>query len=156
MNKKTVAGIAAGRKLHLVDVENLCGSGLLTVELVRAARAMYLSQAFVGVDDVIVVGAGALNKQVLAFGWPGARMVVRSGPDGADLALCEEIECSRYCETYSEVVVGSGDHIFAEPIGVLTGKGLKVTVFAQAKSLASVLRGVGAQVVLAEAFGLAA
>jgi len=156
MNKKTVAGIAAGRKLHLVDVENLCGTGLLSVELVKVARENYLAQMNVGADDVVIVAAGSHNKSALAFGWQDARMVVRGGADGADLALCDEIVCSHYCETYSEVVVGSGDHIFAEPISVLTGKGLKVTVFSRARSLACDLRRVGASVVFAEAFELAA
>ena len=156
MNKKTVAGIALGRKLHLVDVENLCGVGLLSEELVSKARALYLSQVDVGADDIVVVAAGARNQEAVMFGWRDARPIVRRGIDGADLALCDEIECNSYCQNFSEVVVASGDHIFAEHIAVMTGKGLNVTVFAHATSLSNVLRGVGAKILYANQLVLAA
>ena len=156
MNKKTIAGIAAGRKLHLVDVENLCGTGALSESMVMEAREMYLRQVSVGADDLVVVASGRFNQESVMFGWQGARKVVRGGIDGADLALCDEIECSSYCENFSEVVVASGDHIFAEHIAVLTGKGLKVTVYSQERALAGVLRGVGAELLFAEQLVLAA
>lgn len=156
MNKKTVSAIAAGRKLHLVDVENLCGMGRLTRELVQAARLQYFAQVQVGADDVVVVAAGSHNKEALAFGWQDARIVFRGGTDGADLALCDEIYCSGDCSTYSEVVVASGDHIFAEPIVNLVAKGLTVTVFSRFGSLASDLRNIGAALLYARDLVLAA
>ena len=156
MNKKTVAGIALGRKLHLVDVENLCGFGELSESAVAQAREAYLRQVEVGEDDIVIVASGARNQEALMFGWSDARVIVRKGIDGADLALCDEILCSGYCDRFSEVVVASGDHIFAEHIAVVTGKGIKVTVYSQQRSLSGSLRRVGAELVFAEPFALAA
>jgi hypothetical protein len=65
---------------------------------------------------------------------------VRSGPNGADLALLEVLEREEVEGRSSRVVIGSGDGIFAEAAARLQAGGVDVTVVTRAQSLSRRLR----------------
>jgi hypothetical protein len=69
------------------------------------------------------------------FGWGEARRVVRSGRDGADLALVQIVDTENVASRFERVVIGSGDGIFAEPAARLQSLGASVTVVSRRESL---------------------
>jgi len=51
MNKKTVSKMAVGRAFHLIDIENLIGSGTFTEGQVAQVRAAYFDLVKPGAMD---------------------------------------------------------------------------------------------------------
>jgi hypothetical protein len=128
------------RTLHLVDIENLLGEPRPAIESVRRARSAYNSHVLIGDDDLVVVACNHGSALQVGLAYPGARMVLRSGSDGADLALLEVLAEHDVPTRFEAVVIGSGDGIFAGAVARLAGMGIPVLVVSRAQSLARTLR----------------
>jgi hypothetical protein len=128
------------RSIHLVDVENLLGGAAFTKGDAAATAAVYASVATVAARDHMVVASSHFAAPAAWFGWGHARRVVRSGPDGADLALLGIIENENLAVRFDRIVIASGDKIFAEAAARLQGVGAKVTVVSRVDSLSRQLR----------------
>ena len=60
---------------------------------------------------------------------PFARLLVRAGRHGADLALCTALEDADFIASrYHEAVIASGSHILREPLRALADAGVDTTV----------------------------
>lgn len=128
-----------GRRVILVDIENVIGGAALRRDTAIWARRQVESVLGVNVHDQVVIGASHVGFLNSALSWPHKQYVVKSGIDGADLALIDELEALRV-DRYDEVVVVSGDGIFADPIAKLTAQGVSVTVVAHRGHCAARLR----------------
>ncbi len=89
--------------------------------------------------DVVVVGVDGCGRMSAGWGWPGARVVVGHGRDGADRALLEEL-ADRVPQRFDSVVLASGDGIFADAVASLVAQHVAVTVVAHEVSTNSKLR----------------
>lgn len=127
------------RTLHLIDIENLTGTASPTAEEVRDCRHLYES-AFVGAGDLVVVACSHHAFQSVAWEWPRARLLLRSGENGADLALLDVIAAEDVAERFAFIHVASGDGIFADAVAQLGSAGVIVTAVSRPESLSAVLR----------------
>ncbi|WP_125776965.1 NYN domain-containing protein [Antribacter gilvus] len=118
------------RALHLVDIENLTGTGLPDSVAVQVARRNLQRAVPVADGDLVVVGSSHAAALAIADGWGAARYVWRSGRDGADLALLGVLE-EDVAERFDHVVIASGDGIFADAAAGLGRRGCDVTVVAR-------------------------
>jgi hypothetical protein len=135
------------RTIHLIDVENLCGNARPSRGDLRAVRTRYESVASVGPDDHVVIACNHGVVLSVADEWPG-RLIARSGPNGADLALIDVVNTEAVADRFDHVVVASGDGIFAEMVARLTSAGAAVTVVSRPESLSRRLKlAAGGQVV---------
>ena len=89
--------------------------------------------------DLTVIGVSHQNNVFPAHGWQGARIVLKEGHDGADLALEAVLSSENIEERFSEVVIVSGDGLFAKQAARLRSLGVKVTVDARARQLSRFL-----------------
>ncbi len=140
-----------GRRLIVVDVENVVGGAVVTRR--AAAWAYWLVKRALGLrpDEQVVVGVSHRSALETGLAWPGARLVVRSGLDGADRALIDVLSDENISERFSELVLVSGDGIFTDAIAALAAQGVHVTVAAHPTGLAKRLRlAAGRTVVLAD------
>ena len=122
------------RRLIAVDVENLLG-----VEPALASDACW-DAAVQGLVTQLDIRAGTDHVVIAADPqWafyagkrmPTARLEVRSGASGADLALCDALcDTAFLTQRYTEIVIASGDHIFTASVHTLVASGLHVTVAA--------------------------
>jgi hypothetical protein len=87
--------------------------------------------------DQVEVACSHLTLLNAALGWPHAHYRVRSGPDGADLALLDVLRHENIATRFTHVVIGSGDHLFAEEAAHLAAQGVWVTVVTCQRSLSS-------------------
>jgi hypothetical protein len=136
----TTSAAVPGRSLHLVDVENLLGGTRFTKADVEALALLYRATAGAASDDLVVVASSHHTALPVWLGWGNARRLVRSGADGADLALLEVIEKENVAVRFERVVIGSGDGIFAFSAAALQGAGVAVTIVSQRESLSNQLR----------------
>jgi hypothetical protein len=124
------AALGFRRTLHLVDVENLCGTGGLTPTQVRDARALVMVDGQSSATDHWVVGASSSDGAVTLAAWCDARRVAQHGEDGADKALLTVLD-EDAATRYARVVVYSGDGIFADPLARIAAAGVDTTVVAR-------------------------
>jgi hypothetical protein len=127
------------RRLVLVDVENVVAGACLTAELSEWARELITAAVELRPTDQVVIGTSHHGLLHVACGWPDVRYVVRSGSDGADLALLRVLD-EQVAKRFDQVVVVSGDRIFAEAVRGLAAQGVAVTVAAFACCLSAALR----------------
>lgn len=116
--------------LHVVDIENLAGSGKLTESVVKSIQREYTSATKSTADDLYLIAAGPQNKHVLFSGWTHGTAIYqfRKGKDGADMALVSLFSQIEHPEVFEHIFLASGDgglSIIAERAQVL---GADVTV----------------------------
>ncbi|MBO3089475.1 hypothetical protein [Cellulomonas dongxiuzhuiae] len=107
----TAPAARRGRALHLVDLENLVGSGSPTPEQARATWTAYRTLVQPG-DLVVVACSHHAARTVWFVVGTDARLLVRSGADGADLALLDDVDLPHLVSRFTWLVVASGDHAF--------------------------------------------
>jgi hypothetical protein len=144
------------RRLHLVDIENLAGSSLPGLSQVRKALGLYADCLAFGAMDQVEVACSHLTLLNAALGWPHARYRVRSGPDGADLALLDVLRHENVAARFTHVAIGSGDHIFAEEAARLAAQGVWVTVVSRQLSLSPQLALAAREVIFLDTMAKAA
>jgi hypothetical protein len=100
--------------------------------------------------DQFEVAASHLTLVNAGLGWPQAHYRIRSGADGADLALLDVLRHENVAERFTHVAIGSGDHIFAEEASRLATQGVWVTVVTRPGSLAPRLAMAAGEVIFLE------
>ncbi len=140
MNKKTIQAIKAKRSIHLIDIENLCFSGDLTVELVAEVREAYFAQVNPSADDMFVIAASHHNMEAAAFGWPGGFHGFRSGKDGADIVLARMMVEDDLSERFETVYLASGAGGLAPFAAALIAKGCHVQAISRSESMSWAMR----------------
>lgn len=126
MIKKTDCSLE--RAVHLVDVENLLAGPTFSDIDVMGVMESYSIVSERRVGDHVVIATCHRAAPAAWFGWPDARRLVRSGPNGADLALLEVMAAERLAKRYGRIVIGSGDGIFADAAAALQSEGVHVSV----------------------------
>ena len=129
----------ASRKLFVVDIENAVGIGTVDEESCRKVRDRIEREYKPAGGDLTIIGVSHQNNVFPARSWDGARIVLRKGRDGADLALENVLSNENVEERFSEVVIVSGDGLFASQAARLKSLGVKVTVDARARQLSRFL-----------------
>jgi hypothetical protein len=113
----------------LVDIANLIGSGHFTQEQAERWKRILFSEIGYGNSDIAQVATGSGTKSEVAFAFQPIRVEAAHGQNGADFALSDHISnIAAVAASYSEVVIASGDHHFAESAKRLIAAGVKVTV----------------------------
>lgn len=133
------SALARGRRLVLVDIENIAGGAGLTSEAVRSAKNALVGAGDLAGSDHVVVGTSHIGLLAVGANWKGARYVVRSGPDGADLALLD-VFTERVAARYEAVLLASGDGIFAPAVAELGAAGVATTVIGRRCCMSRALR----------------
>jgi hypothetical protein len=133
---------------RMLDIENLLGCAIpsksqLTLLETQLEKLLPLAPVCHS-----VVACNHLAAHCL-FGWQSSgRMILRSGENGADLALLESEDFDFIADRYQKVVIGSGDGIFSHCANFLVQKGLEVVVVSRSGSLSKTLARVASRVVL--------
>jgi hypothetical protein len=135
------------RTLHVVDIENLAGAAVPSLNRVSEVQIRYLACLGFGADDQVVLATSHLGLLNAGLGWPHARHLVRSGKHGADLELIDVLEHENVATRFRHVVIGSGDGGFSRSAANLAARGIQVTVVSRWGSLAQALASVAGEVI---------
>lgn len=119
------------RAIHLLDVENLCGTPAFNDQDLIVLQSRYKELVPIGPEDLVVVASSHYRARELMFGWTDARPLFGSGPDGADKRLLDVIFHEGIEGRFSHIVIGSGDGIFSPACKYLEAHGPYVTVVAR-------------------------
>lgn len=118
----------ATRSLHLIDLENLCGSGLPPTSLIEKVWRTYRYGLPTSPEDHYVVGSSHLFAMRAWFVLPdqGIQRRIRSGKDGGELAILADVDLDHAAGRYERLVIGSGDGMFTEAAKAAREHGLHV------------------------------
>lgn len=115
------------RALHLIDLENIVGGSVCDAQSAARVYRTYTSSVPQTPYDHYVLATSHHNL-LATSSWPGAQRLCKSGPNGAEIALCEYADELDLPTLYSNIVVASGDHYFATSVKTWKESGLYVTV----------------------------
>jgi hypothetical protein len=121
--------------VHMIDIENICGCGKPTFEMVADARRRYRRLVRIGQRDRVFITAGVQNREVVFEGWPGAVYKFKAGDDGADILIAQYICENDLARYYRKAYLASGDGELAPYADRLCRMGLDTTVIALGRSL---------------------
>lgn len=127
------------RRLILIDVENFNGGPVTTPAQARWCRRVLDNWIQPGDADLIVLAADTTTVHHVYAGWSSHRILAGTGENGADLRLLEVMD-EDLPRRFSELVLVSGDRIFAEKVSWLAGQGLSTTVYSHATALSKRLK----------------
>lgn len=139
--------VLRGRCLVAVDIENVAKGAIVSRFVAESSRSRIRSVVPARCGDHVIVGTSHIGLLNAGLAWSGARMVVGSGPDGADLALLGVLAGEGIATRFDEVVLVSGDGIFEEAVAELGRRGVRVTVVADQECCSRRLRLAAANVV---------
>ena len=146
--RPTDSSWTTGRRLVVVDLENVVGGLCSTEGMTRWGRRVLQDRRLLRAGDHVVVGVDEQTLPTVAWDWTRARLVPgRHQRDGADLALLAVLE-EDVARRFAELVLVSGDGIFADAVTGLTAQGVEVTVAAHECALSPQLRTAASQLVL--------
>jgi len=127
-----------GQALVMVDIENQVGASEITAEqVVEVKTALDLLE---GANVMQVVACSHHNAQAVMFNWPKARILLRSGKDGADLALIKVATDEHIADRFDRIVIASGDGIFTTVAKDLFAEGVEVSIVCGRGTLAKNLK----------------
>jgi hypothetical protein len=139
---------SGSRHLILIDVENIAGvpcPSSLDVSFVEAR----LRATIEGFDQAECIVASSHRSAVpIGLAFPRARRLWRSGTDGADHALIDEMRDLRVMCRFSRVTLCSGDGIFAKSLADLAAAEVETTVVSVADRLSPRLRMAAGRIVV--------
>ncbi len=133
------------RRLIAIDIENMVGGACVHRHQVDWVKSTLNGMLTLGSPDHVVVGLSHIGLLNVGSNWPRIRYVVRSGRDGADLALLDVLN-EDVNVRFDQVVIASGDGVFAEIVAHLAGTGVETTVLARPGTLARSLRNAASHV----------
>jgi hypothetical protein len=124
-------GAKMARTLHLVDAENLALTADCTAQAVHESYLRYTETFDQSQDALRIIACSHHNASAVFFGWGAvpSQTLMRSGENGAELALIEECLAQIEKLNVSHVVIGSGDGLFLDLVLELQSRGIEVTVF---------------------------
>jgi len=130
------------RTLHLIDLENMVCQSEFSRRDAAIARQRVRAAAPVADGDQTVVAVSHHNGAAACFGWnEKVQFLMRSGQDGADLALLGHVQDIEWvAERFQRVVIASGDNAFALTARALKAAGLEVLAISPDDGFSNVLR----------------
>lgn len=131
------------RAVVLVDIENLLGGDprVATTDGVRATLEELVERARIGTGDLVFVTCNPGLAPLVADHIGGWHLRVRSGRDGADLALLDLVADHDWLlRSADRLVVASGDGAFTDLVQRCNHDGLPTVVVANAQDTAQSLR----------------
>lgn len=150
-----IARIGVTRSVHLIDAENLCGASLITPEDVARLRNAYLASVQIGPLDHFILATSHASVLALQIGWPGARYLMQSGKNGADIQLATVVVDEHLDDRFDHVYFGSGDGGLAPFAAYLGGRGVNVTAVSRIQSLSARMKLAAADVIYLNRPGIA-
>jgi hypothetical protein len=147
MKAKNKLAKSTDRCIHLIDIENICGSSNPSVEQVVHARKAYLSLVEPGIADQFFVRVSSrTNLEAASFGWPNARVHCKEGHDGADILIAKDLIENDYECKFKTIYLASGDGGLAPFAKHVVSRGGNLAVISLPQALSMKMRFTGAKV----------
>ncbi len=119
---------------HILDIENLAGTGKLTPNIVSQVRENYFAKVHPNPKDVFFIAAGTQNKWAVMGGWPNSLYQFKPGKDGADILIAQFCSQLEHTSRFGRGYLASGDGALSPYAQILADRGLDLRVVARSSS----------------------
>lgn len=143
MIKQTVAvPKRPARRYFIVDIKNLLGGACyVTNEGVRFAEGVLRRELGMRPDDQALIGVTAVQAVFPVHRvFPGKAQRIQCGSDGAELAILGALDPAHVASRFDEVVIVSGDGMFAGSAAQLAFYGTRVIAAGHRSGMSAKLR----------------
>jgi hypothetical protein len=139
-----------GRRLVVAEIEGIAEGAVRTVSLASWAKRQVAEAIALKEGEQVIVGATHRSVLPARMVWPQSRIV--TGPRAEDVQneILQVLQEERIPERFDELVLASGNGVYAEAVASLGASGVEVTVVAWPENLSKRLRMAAAHVVLLE------
>ena len=139
---------APRRRFVAMDIENINGGAVSCQCDADSAWSEVAAAIDLTPGEQVVLGVGPSSLLAAGTSHPEARVVMGRGLSGADHALIEVLDEENLAARFDEIVIVSGDGIFAEVASRLASQGAVVTIVAREGHLSKRLRFAAGEVVI--------
>lgn len=122
-------------RIAVVDIENLVGGCCCPRESVALALDAFDAAAHTSDADLVFVAAAPRLAFDCGCLRPAAKHYCARGVDGAELRLMAEVPVDFVVQRASELVIGSGDHLFLDYALDVRRAGVPVRIVARRRSI---------------------
>lgn len=139
-----------GRRLVVAEIESIAEGAVRTVSLALWAKRQVAEAIALKEGEQVIVGATHRSALAARMVWPQSRIV--TGPRAEDVRneILQVLQEERISERFDELVLASGNGVYAEAVSSLGASGVEVTAVAWPENLSKRLRMAAAHVVLLE------
>ena len=129
------------RTAHVMDLDNLTQGQILDSSEMHYLAQSYIETSSYSVGDISAIACSHHTFSPNVFNWPiSGQRLVKSGKDGADFILTENVDGLLRAQGLSRVVLASGDHYFVPTVAYIQSRGIPVHVVAPVGGLSKRLR----------------
>ena len=120
----------SARRFFIVDIENMLGGAChVTDDAVRFAERVLCEELWMRDVDQVLIGVTAVQAIFpVSRVFPGKAKCIKCGADGAELVILGSIDPVHVARCFDEVVIVSGDGMFAHLAAQLAYYGTRVIV----------------------------
>lgn len=132
----------ASRRYFIVDIENLLGGARhVTDEGARFAEWVLRRELGMRPDDQVLIGVTAVHAMFPVHRvFPGSAQRIKCGADGAEIAILAALDPAHVARRFDEVVIVSGDGMFAGLAAQLAFYGTRVVAAGHRSGMSARLR----------------
>lgn len=130
------------RRYFIVDIENMLGGArYVTDEGARFTEQVLRRELGMLSNDQALIGVTAIQAMFPVHRvFPGKAQRIKCGPDGAELAILGALDPSHVAHRFDEIVIVSGDGMFASLAAQLAFYGTRVVVAGHRSGMSARLR----------------
>jgi hypothetical protein len=139
-----------GRRLVVVEIESIAEGAARTDALASWAKHKVAGAIALKQGEQVIVGATHRSVLPVRMVWPEPRIVTGPRAEAVQNELLQILQGERIAERFDELVLASGNDVYAEAVASLGASGVEVTVVAWPENLSKRLRMAAAHVVLLE------
>jgi hypothetical protein len=139
-----------GRRLVVVEIESIAEGAVRTTPLASWAKHQVAGVIALKQGEQVVVGATHRSILPVRMMWPEPRIVTGSRAEDVQNEILQVLQDEQIAERFDELVLASGNGVYAEAIASLAASGVEVTVVAWPENLSKRLRMAAAHLVLLE------
>ena len=154
MRSPWTAYASATRSMWAIDAENMSlAADLHSLDVADIRTRISDARAIGGYEehDQTILGVSHRNRLAAGLACPSMRLVTRSGPDGADIAIEDAIRADRCLERFARLVIVSGDAWFIPLAEDALAAGMRVTVVSMRAALSNKWRAITPDIRLLDA-----
>jgi hypothetical protein len=123
------------RRLVVVEIESVAEGAVRSSALASWAQSRVEEAIALREGEQVIVGATHRSILATRMAWPQPRIVTGAHTEDVQDGLLQILRGERIAERFDELVLASGNGIFADAIAALAAGGVKVTVLAWPESL---------------------
>lgn len=129
-----------GRRIVVVEIESITEGAVRTVSLASWAKRQVAEAIALKEGEQVIVGATHRSVLAVQMVWPQSRIITGPSPEDVQDEILQVLREERIPERFDELVLASGNGVYAQAVASLGASSVEVTAVAWPENLSKRLR----------------